>query len=188
MALIKEYGDSTVEYGSALYPYNGECDVNITLSALTLNLTLNTPTYRSDVSIPVTALTLTLSLKDWLTTISSSITSTAGALNLSLWAPTIQIDSTVSPATLTLTGTLIDGTPFLATRHIRRDYTFGITEQVTATKLNNLADTAIWEISNQVAGDLFYYEGTDPDPWKRIAKGTNGQVLTINASGVPRWA
>jgi hypothetical protein len=90
---------------------------------------------------------------------------------------------------LTLTTTLHDGTPFLITRIIRRDYTFGVTEQVTYTKLNNLVDTAIWEISNQVAGDMFTYDPTQPEgcDWVRIPKGTAGQKLTI-VDGKPQWA
>jgi hypothetical protein len=164
----------------------GIINSTITATAQPLAFSLKSITAGISPFIDVSTLALTANLKG--VTYQSSISSDAGAINLSLFAPFIKIDSSVSPDTLQLTGTLKDGTPFLITRIIRKGYEFGAMEQVTHTKLNNIADTAIWEISNQVAGDMFYYEGTSPDKWKRIPVGTEGQVLTMNASGQPRWA
>ncbi len=163
-------------------------DSTVSPSAQNLTLTLPAPVIRGDANVSPIAQALTLALQDPTYRSDVNWTATVQELIATLNDPTVVWDSTVSPNALTLTATLHDGTPFVITRIIRRAYTFGVTEQVTHTKLNNLVDTAIWEISNQVAGDLFYYEGTAPDKWKRIAKGTEGQVLTINASGVPRWA
>lgn len=172
----------------ALHVPSVRLDSTYTTTAQALTATLNAPVIRGDANVSVVAQALTLLLNDPTYRSDVNWTATVQELVATLNDPTVVWDSTVSPSALTLTATLKDGTPFLITRIIRRDYTFGVTEQVTHTKLNNLADTAIWEISNQVAGDMFYYEGTDPDTWKRIPVGTNGQVLTINASGVPRWA
>ena len=185
-------GHSIVVEGGALTLalWNPSIRIDSTVSpdAQTLTLTLPEPVIRGDANVYPIAQALTLALQNPTYRQDSTFTTTVLELIATLNDPTVVWDSTVSPSALTLTATLHDGTPFLITRIIRKDYIFGITEQVTHTKLNNLVDTAIWEISNQVAGDMFYYEGTEPDPWKRIAKGTNGQVLTINASGVPRWA
>jgi len=160
--------------------------VDVSPATLTFTATLNAPTYGIGINVTPTTLNMTAMVNA--VVIGHSVVVPGETLSFTLYNPSVHISSSVSPAKLTLTGTLEGGVPFLATRMIRRNYTFGVTEQVTHTKLNNLADTAIWEISNQVTGDMFYYEGTDPDPWKRIAPGTAGQVLTINASGQPRWA
>jgi hypothetical protein len=172
----------------ALHLPSVRLDSTYTTTAQTLTTSLKAPVIRGDANVYPIAQALTLALQNPTYRQDSTFTTTVLELIATLNDPTVVWDSTVSPSALTLTATLKDGTPFLITRILRKGYTFGVTEQVTYTKLNNIADTAIWEISNQVAGDMFYYEGTDPDTWKRIPVGTNGQVLTINASGVPRWA
>jgi hypothetical protein len=68
---------------------------------------------------------------------------------------------------------------------ITKGQTFSTRENITNTKLHNLVDLATWEITSEAVGDLVYYNGTD---WVRIAAGTEGQVLTMNASGAPAWA
>ena len=54
---------------------------------------------------------------------------------------------------------------------------------VTAIQANSVDGSAI-DLSGNAAGDVMYYNGTD---WIRLAKGSDGQVLTL-ASGVPTWA
>ncbi|NVO10089.1 MAG: DUF1566 domain-containing protein, partial [Bacteroidales bacterium] len=39
-------------------------------------------------------------------------------------------------------------------------------------------------LSTPVNGDMLYFNGTN---WTAVPKGTTGQVLTMNASGVPEW-
>ena len=69
---------------------------------------------------------------------------------------------------------------------IIKGQTFQTRENITNTKLHNLVDLADWEITNQVAGDICYFDGTN---WVRLAKGTAGQVLTMNAGATaPSWA
>jgi hypothetical protein len=69
------------------------------------------------------------------------------------------------------------------------------TGSVAATIANNavttakIADNAVTgakiALTSQVAGDIMYYDGTD---WVRLAKGTAGQVLTMNAGATaPEW-
>jgi len=62
---------------------------------------------------------------------------------------------------------------------------FQTREQVTNTKLHNLVDKATWTVTSQVVGDICYFNGTD---WIRLAAGTAGQVLTMNAGATaPEW-
>lgn len=68
---------------------------------------------------------------------------------------------------------------------ITKGYTFGATELVTNTKLHTLVDSSTWAIASQAAGDVIYFDGTN---WVRLAKGTAGQVLTMNAGATaPEW-
>ena len=68
---------------------------------------------------------------------------------------------------------------------IVKGQTFTNRETITNVKLHNLVDLADWNITSQVAGDIVYFDGTD---WVRLAKGTAGQVLTINAGATaPYW-
>jgi len=68
---------------------------------------------------------------------------------------------------------------------IEKGQTFQTREGVTNTKLNDLIDKATWTITGQSAGDICYFNGTD---WVRLAKGTAGQVLTMNAGATaPVW-
>jgi len=58
---------------------------------------------------------------------------------------------------------------------------------VTTGKMaaNSVDGTKI-AIASQAAGDIMYYDGTD---WIRLAKGTAGQVLTMNGGATaPVWA
>ena len=42
-----------------------------------------------------------------------------------------------------------------------------------------------FSLASQVAGDIMYFNGTD---WIKLAKGTAGQVLTMNAGATaPEW-
>jgi hypothetical protein len=159
-------------------------DADVSVDALTLTLSFEGATYRSDVNWDATALALTLAVNDVI--IRHSIIVDTGALTLALHMPTVRWSSSVSPTKLDLTAAVVSPTPSIVTRIIRKTYWFGSVEQVTASKLNNLVDTAVWEISNQAAGDMFYYEGTDPDVYKRIPAGSEGEVLTMS-SGVPTW-
>ena len=54
----------------------------------------------------------------------------------------------------------------------------------TVKILDNAVTGAKIALGSDAAGDIMYYSGTD---YVRLAKGTDGQVLTL-ASGVPRWA
>jgi hypothetical protein len=72
----------------------------------------------------------------------------------------------------------------MADPKIEKGVTFQTRENITNTKLHNLVDLAGWTITGQTAGDMVYFDGTD---YVRIPKGTNGQVLTMNASLVPTW-
>ncbi len=49
---------------------------------------------------------------------------------------------------------------------------------------DNTVDGGNLAMGSDAAGDILYYNGTD---YIRLAKGTDGQVLTL-ASGVPTWA
>ena len=67
---------------------------------------------------------------------------------------------------------------------ITKGYTFGSTELVTNAKLHSLVDEATWAIASQAAGDIMYYSTA----WVRLAKGTAGQVLTMNSGATaPEW-
>ena len=68
---------------------------------------------------------------------------------------------------------------------ISKGQTFTERESITNTKLHNLVDLANWEITDQAIGDICYFDGTN---WVRLAAGTAGQVLTMNASAAPYWA
>jgi hypothetical protein len=68
---------------------------------------------------------------------------------------------------------------------ISKGQTFTERESITNTKLHNLVDLANWEITDQAIGDICYFDGTN---WVRLAAGTAGQVLTMNASAAPSWA
>ncbi len=57
--------------------------------------------------------------------------------------------------------------------------------KVTTTKINDGAVTGTKiGIASQASGDILYFNGT---AWVRLAKGTDGQVLTL-AAGLPSWA
>jgi len=161
----------------------GVFDSSVTATAQSLTLALKAPTVGIGVNVTPSVLALVAAVKE--VVVGHSVTVGEGALTLTLYNPTVTISSSVSPTVQTMAMVLEGGVPFLNTRIIRRNYTFGVTEQVTHTKLNNLVDTAIWEISNQETGDMFYFDGTN---WMRLPVGTEGQVLTMNASGQPRWA
>jgi hypothetical protein len=156
-------------------------DEDFDATALELTASLKAPVASISVSYNPSVLALVAAVKD--ITYRSSVTVGDGALTLELFNPNIKIDSSYTTSTQTLALVLEGGAPFVETRIIRRTYTFGVTEQVTVTKLNNFVDTAVWEISNQTSGDLFYLDGTT---WTRLAKGTAGQMLTMGAS-FPEW-
>jgi len=160
----RTYSDSSVDYGDIIQLYDGEY---------------------TDISVSPSKLTITASVKDIV--VGHSIVVADAVCTYTLYNPFVKIDSSFTTTALTITGTIGDNTPFLATNIFRKGYSFGVTEQVTHIKMNNIADTAIWEISNQVAGDMFYYEGNGIDKWKRIPKGTAGQKLTM-VDNVPTWS
>ena len=54
----------------------------------------------------------------------------------------------------------------------------------TITPSDNTVTGAKIALGSDAAGDVMYYNGTN---YVRLAKGTNGEVLTL-ASGVPSWA
>lgn len=59
----------------------------------------------------------------------------------------------------------------------------------TATTANGVANNSVTgagiALASQAAGDVMYYDGTD---WVRLAKGTAGQVLEMNAGATaPEW-
>lgn len=55
----------------------------------------------------------------------------------------------------------------------------------TAKLADNSVTGAKIALASQAAGDIMYYDGTD---WVRLAKGTAGQVLTMNAGATaPEW-
>ena len=58
---------------------------------------------------------------------------------------------------------------------------------VTTSKIAaNAVDGTKIALASQAAGDIMYYDGTD---WIRLAKGTAGQVLTMNGGATaPIWA
>jgi len=157
---------------------------SVSPATLAMTATLNAVTKGIGVNVSPSTLTITASVQN--VVISHGVQVDDAVCTFTLWNPSVNIDSSFTASTLTITGTIGGNTPFLATNILRKGYAFGVTEQITHTKLNNIADTAIWEISNQVAGDMFYYEGSGVDKWKRIPKGTAGQKLTI-VDDVPAW-
>ncbi len=67
--------------------------------------------------------------------------------------------------------------------------TGAITIANSAISTAKIADNAVTgakiALASQAAGDIMYYDGTD---WVRLAKGTAGQVLTMNAGATaPEW-
>ena len=48
-----------------------------------------------------------------------------------------------------------------------------------------LSTTGVVDGIDAVTGDVMYHNGTN---WVRLAKGTEGQVLTMGASNIPEWA
>ena len=54
----------------------------------------------------------------------------------------------------------------------------------TITPSDNTVTGAKIALGSDAAGDVMYYDGTN---YVRLAKGSNGEVLTL-ASGVPSWA
>ena len=57
---------------------------------------------------------------------------------------------------------------------------------VTATKVSiKSVDGSKITLNGELANDLMYYNGTS---WARLASGTSGQILSINASGKPVWS
>ena len=87
---------------------------------------------------------------------------------------------------------------------ISKGISLGTTEQVTNVKLHNLVDQATISgivnaeisssaaiditkiaVSSQTQGDILYFDGTN---WVRLAKGTAGQTLKMNAGATaPEW-
>ena len=83
-------------------------------------------------------------------------------------------------------------------------YSFGATELVTSTKLNQAVNSATVTdivnadvsataainitkiaVTNQAAGDILYFNGT---AWVRLPKGTASQTLQMNATATaPEW-
>ena len=59
-----------------------------------------------------------------------------------------------------------------------------ITDLAAGGLPDNTVDGGNLAMGSDAAGDILYYNGTD---YIRLAKGTDGQVLTL-ASGVPTWA
>ena len=60
-----------------------------------------------------------------------------------------------------------------------------VANAVTATEIaSNAVDGTHIALGSDASGDIMYYNGTN---YVRLAKGTNGEVLTL-ASGVPSWA
>jgi hypothetical protein len=151
---------------------------SVTATAFNLELTLHV-----DLDAIVTGDTLILTLHDPTVTTSSNIYPVVQSLLASLENPTTTFDFAQNVTVQSIAATLNGVTTGIITGILTRTYSFGVAEQVTATKLHNLIETSLFTISDQSAGDMFYYNGTY---WQRIPKGTAGQVLTWIASA-PSW-
>ncbi len=63
--------------------------------------------------------------------------------------------------------------------------TIGAGKVVASMIAVNAVDGTKISLASEVAGDIMYFNGTD---WIRLAKGTAGQVLTMNAGATaPEW-
>lgn len=77
---------------------------------------------------------------------------------------------------------IIDGTSAAGSVSLGTNGT--ITNLAAGGLPDNTVDGGNLAMGSDAAGDVLYYNGTD---YIRLAKGTDGQVLTL-ASGVPTWA
>jgi len=105
-------------------------------------------------------------------------------------------DETVSPGELALTNAHIlvgNASNVAADVAVSGDVTIANTGAITiansaittAKIAANAVDGTKIALASQAAGDIMYYDGTD---WIRLAKGTAGQVLTMNAGATaPEW-
>ncbi len=90
--------------------------------------------------------------------------------------------SDVNTSTVTSGNILVaDGTDFESVS-VSGDATLASNGDLTIA--DNSVDGTDIALGSDAAGDVMYYDGTN---WVRLAKGTNGQVLTLS-SGVPAWA
>ena len=88
--------------------------------------------------------------------------------------------TTTGDAAIQLTLPVDDGT---AGTFLKTDGN-GALSWASATPADNSITGAKIAMGSDAAGDVLYYNGTD---YIRLAKGTNGQVLTL-AGGVPTWS
>ncbi len=95
-----------------------------------------------------------------------------------------------------IAGDAVDGTKLADNACNSEHYTDGSVDDVhisgmaasklsgTITPSDNTVTGAKIALGSDATGDLMYYDGTN---YVRLAKGSNGEVLTL-ASGVPSWA
>ena len=98
--------------------------------------------------------------------------------------------------TVKLAGDAVDGTKLADNACNSEHYTNGSVDDAhisgmaaskltgTITPSDNTVTGAKIALGSDAAGDVMYYDGTN---YVRLAKGSNGEVLTL-ASGVPSWA
>ena len=98
--------------------------------------------------------------------------------------------------TVKLAGDAVDGTKLADNACNSEHYTNGSVDDAhisgmaaskltgTLTPSDNTVTGAKIALGSDAAGDVMYYDGTN---YVRLAKGSNGEVLTL-ASGVPSWA
>lgn len=98
--------------------------------------------------------------------------------------------------TIKLAADAVDGTKLADNACNSEHYTDGSIDDIhisgmaaskltgTITPSDNTVTGAKIALGSDAAGDVMYYNGTN---YIRLAKGTNGEVLTL-ASGVPSWA
>ena len=95
-----------------------------------------------------------------------------------------------------IAGDAVDGTKLADNACNSEHYTDGSVDDIhisgmaasklsgTITPSDNTVTGAKIALGSDAAGDVIYYDGTN---YVRLAKGSNGEVLTL-ASGVPSWA
>ena len=95
-----------------------------------------------------------------------------------------ELNDTKLATTLTDANILIgDGSNTATAQTISGDAT--LANDGTLTLATDAVDGTNIALENEVAGDMAYYNGTD---WVRLAKGTAGQTLVMDATGsLPQW-
>jgi len=111
------------------------------------------------------------------------------------WAPGAQVANAIDGTVYIMNGTtaaptwevIEAGTIALANGKILVGNASGVAVGVTPSGDVTVSNAGVIKIAltDQAAGDIMYYNGTG---WVRLAKGTAGQVLTMNAGATaPEW-